>query len=426
MVRQVRRALPFVLAAALILGPAIPAHAAAGDPDPGFGAGGEAFAGFPGRDEAGHAVAVAANGKVIVAGTSESGAFDVEVMRFTTGGVLDNTFDGDGIRKTSFGGTDHGRAVAIQPDGKVVVAGYSLNPAPNSSAIVARYTTTGAFDASFSGDGKKVVNWPGVTQSGAYGVAIQADGKIVLAGFALPGDFAVARLNPNGTYDNTFDGDGRVTIDIGPNDTAFAVAIQDDQKIVVAGNAIADDASAVRFGVARLNTDGTLDGSFSGDGVLRTPFSGEDAYALGVAVQGDGKIVAAGLVTSATATDFALVRYNANGALDTSFAVGGKRSTSFDQNDSANGVAIQGDGKIVAGGATYDGSDTDFALARYTTGGNLDAGFGVGGKVTTGFGAPDFADGVAISPVDGKIVLAGGTLAGPDPSNFAVVRYLVA
>jgi uncharacterized delta-60 repeat protein/uncharacterized repeat protein (TIGR01451 family) len=168
---------------------------------------------------------------------------------------------------------------------------------------------------------------------------------------------------------------------------------------------------------------GDLDPTFGTGGKVTTDFAGSNAGANGVALQADGKIVAAGFADSGSGSDFALARYNPDGSLDASFGTGGKVTTDFaGGSDSAFGVALQADGKIVAAGFADSGSRGDFALARYNPDGSLDASFGTGGKVTTDFaGSGDEAFGVALQ-ADGKIVAAGFAGSG-SRGDFALARY---
>jgi uncharacterized delta-60 repeat protein len=195
-------------------------------------------------------------------------------------------------------------------------------------------------------------------------VAVQGDGKIVAVGLAgTSTDFAIARYNPDGSLDTSFSGDGKQTLDLafGVIAAAFGVAIQADGKIVAAGEA--SDLGA--FALARFNPNGSLDTSFSGDGLQTTEFLFGADTANDLAIQANGRIVAVGVASGgATGQDFALARYNPNGSLDASFSGDGRKRTSFGAFDVANGGALQGDGRIVAVGA----GNGEFALARYLGG----------------------------------------------------------
>ncbi len=317
-------------------------------------------------------------------------------------GDLDTSFDTDGRVTTNLGSTDTGRAVALQSDGKIVVAGSS-----NNLFIVARYNANGSLDTTGFGspNGYVTTNIPNGADA-ANAVALQPDGKIVVAG-SHANDFAVARYNMDGSLDTGFNSTGTRTLHVGSNaDVAYAVAIQSDGKVVVAG------ATNNNFVVARFNSDGSLDtsGSFNPNGYVTTNFPGnvtDAAYA--VALQGDGKIVAAGVSTN----NFAVARYNTNGSLDTTFDTDGMVTTNFGSTDTANAVAVQPDGKIVAAGV----SNNNFSVARYNTNGSLDTTFDTDGMATTDLGASEYGYGVAMQ-WDGKIVVAGRS-----GNNFAVVRY---
>jgi len=349
--------------------------------------------------------------------------FISQATTFAADGDLDTTFDGDGKVTTAIGsGEDQAYGVAIQSDGKIVVAGRSWNGVNDDFAIV-RYNTDGTPDASFDTDGK-VTTAIGSGEDRANGVAIQSDGKIVVAGYRIINDnydFAVVRYNTDGTPDASFDTDGKVTTAIGSgNDFAYGVAIQSDGKIVVAGRSL--NGATYDFAVVRYNTDGSLDTTFDTDGKVTTDIGSSHDFAYGVAIQSDGKIVVAGYSIISGNYDVAVVRYNTDGSPDTGFDTDGKVTTDISSSDYANGVAIQSDGKIVVAGHSSNGVNFDFAVVRYNTNGSLDTTFDTDGKVTTAIGSgEDQANGVAIQS-DGKIVVAGySNISGN--YDFAVVRY---
>ncbi|HQX99461.1 MAG TPA: T9SS type A sorting domain-containing protein, partial [Flavobacteriales bacterium] len=385
-----------------------------GSLDNSFGVNGKETTAFGTGDDIGQSIAIQPDGSIVVAGGANNGTdSDFAVARYNTDGTLDNSFSGDGKMTTDFGTDDYGRSVAIQPDGKVVVAGYSNNGL-YSDLSLARYNTDGTLDNTFSGDGK-VTTDVGPYSDFGYSVAIQPDGRIIVAGGYSY--FAVARFNTDGTLDNSFSDDGKVTTDIGSGEFGQSVAIQPDGRIVVAG--YVGYGTNSEFAVVRYNMDGTLDNSFSDDGIVTTDFGTGDDYGYSVAIQPDAKIVVSGKANG----DFALARYNTDGTLDNSFGVEGKVTTDFGavyaDYDEGWSVAIQPDGKIVVAGYAYG----TFAVARYNTDGTLDNSFGVNGKVTTAFGTGnDRGYSVAIQS-DGKIVVAGSSDSG-GYTEFAVARYL--
>jgi uncharacterized delta-60 repeat protein len=396
-----------------------------GSLDTGFGTDGKVTTAVGFDHEGAYAVAIQSDGKIVAAGDSNAGPdYDFAVVRYNSDGSLDTTFNFTGKVTTPIGpGDDGASAVAIQSDGRIVVAGFAFNGTDNDFAVV-RYNADGSLDSSFDAFGVVTTNF-GTGDDEAFAVAIQSDGKIVVAGDSYNGanlDIALVRYNANGSLDTSFNGTGKVTTAIGTShDEAFAVAIQSDGKIVVAGDS--NNGADFDFAVVRYNSDGGLDTSFNGTGKVTTGIGLSDDEAFGMSIQSDGKIVAAGSSNNGTDIDFAVVRYNTNGSLDTSFGTGGYVTTDFGTgDDEAFGVAIQSDGKIVAAGESNNGADFDFAVVRYNTNGSLDTGFGTGGSVTTAIGPlHDEAFGVAIQS-DGKIVAAGDSYNGTD-YDFAVVRY---
>ncbi|HXF00954.1 MAG TPA: hypothetical protein VN458_11490 [Solirubrobacterales bacterium] len=381
--------------------------------DTSFSGDGKQTTDFGGEDKA-NALALQGDGKIIAVG--EGGNSDFALTRYNLNGSLDTTFSGDGKQTTPFGGPYEAQGVALQSDGKMIVVGDGF--------FITRYNPNGSLDPSFSGDGKQTTDFDQFGQD-ATGVTIQDDGKIVVvgstAGPMLSAYFAVARYNPNGTLDTSFSGDGKQTaISVG-HDEAHGVAIQGDGKIVVVGSGydvVTGDSEGV---LARFNPNGSLDTSFSGDGKQTTDFG---AWS-GVAIQGDGKIVTVGGADGGgTGFDFAIARFNPNGTLDTSFSGDGTQTTDFGDDEGASGVALQGDGRIVTAGVGGGGTFGDFALARYDTDGSLDTSFSGDGKQTTdfGFGADDAANGIAIQG-DGKIVAAGRAGGGATANDFALARY---
>jgi uncharacterized delta-60 repeat protein len=381
--------------------------------DTSFSGDGKQTTDFAGADGA-RGVVLQGDGKIVAVGfAGGSGGGDLAISRYDPSGALDPNFSGDGKQTTKFGGFDGAYGVAVQSDGKIVAAGGAGNVNATAFALT-RYNPDGTLDTSFSGDGKQATDFG--ANDGAHGVALQANGKIVAVGRAGGGGFAVARYNPNGTLDTTFSGDGKQTAHVGSGE-ANAVALQPNGKIVVAGSGGGLGTRSTGFVLARLNPNGSLDTTFAGDGIQTTGF-GNRGEARGVAIQGTDKIVAVGF---AGIGNFALARYNTNGSLDPSFSGDGKQTTDFSGgSDFANGVALQGDGRIVAAGSTTASSaGFAFALARYHPNGSLDTTFSGDGKQTTGFGG--VARGVALQG-DGKIV-AVGSAAITSSNDFALARY---
>jgi uncharacterized delta-60 repeat protein len=407
-----------VAPAALVVGFVLVTGAAAtaGDLDPTFGASGIVTTNL-GGDEAANAVALQADGRIVVAGETTTGSTfgDFAVARYETDGTLDSTFGAGGTAVGDLFSIPAGaRDVVIQPDGKILAAGHALNF--NAFALV-RYNPDGTLDTSF-GSGGKVSFAAGVA---AFGLALQADGKIVAAGDALSASgtrigFAIARFNPDGAPDPSFDGDGRVVTPFSFLGGATSVVLQEDGKIVVAGTGDAN------FALARYNADGSLDTTFDGDGKVSTNLGGFDSI-LALALQPDGKLVAAGLrgsITGGLTRLAAVARFNSDGTLDASFGAGGTLTTDFGGAPEAlaDALSIDPEGRILVAGTRGSGAATDFVVARYDAFGAPDASFGSNGLVTTDLGGTDALQDIALQE-NGRIVVAGFA-----SGDMALARYL--
>ncbi len=387
-------------------------------------------------------------------------------------GSLDTTFGGGRI-VPSFLTPATLADIVIQPDGKLVVIGQVFGNDPTKPNFVARFNSNGTLDTTFNGSGYN----DAYTMSRAASVALQTDGKIVVGGFGPSvqdnqAKFIVARYNPNGTLDTTFNGNGRVITQIGAASVISSINIQTDGKIVAAGSVALNTPGAARdFGLVRYNTDGSLDASFGTGGRAATDINGNsNDVVYDSALQADGKIIVAGSVSDAL-TNLnlpAIVRFNADGTLDATFGAGGKIIKSSSVNSAVQELVIQSDGKIVIVGynfaptrynsngtldITFQGAVNYFAaavtiqpdgkvlaaggepisdgsnvssLTRYNTDGTLDATFGANGRVTTSYTdyaatGGSFINSLVIQP-DGKII-AGGDL--NNPFRFFLARYRV-
>ncbi len=419
------------------------AQAAAGDLDPTFGTGGMVTTDINRSTDIANAVAVQADGKLVVVGqTYKQNDFsgeDFVVTRYNTDGTLDSTFGSGGRVRTDFPGLAAvPSSVVIQPDGKIVVAGgaFPLFTFLGNFELV-RYNPNGSLDRSFGNGGIVTTTFP--AGSYAFAAALQPDGKIIAAGTVfvdfIPGessntDFALARYNPDGSADATFGNGGQVSTDfLGLEDDAFSVLIQLDGKIVAVGSAN-DPATYYDFAAVRYLSNGTLDTTFGVAGKVHTDFGvGGFDRAHSAALQPDGRIVAAGFAISQNGgvQNFAVARYTSNGVLDTTFSGDGKNQIDFGSCcQSAYQVLLQSNGKIVTVGyANTESSDSDFLLARLNPRGSLDASFGVGGKVRTSFGDLNGGANGAALQSDGKIVAVGFQATFSNQwANFALARYL--
>ncbi|MFN9987364.1 MAG: beta strand repeat-containing protein, partial [Pirellula sp.] len=290
---------------------------------------------------------------------------------------------GNGLVLVPAPDTQSARGVVVQSDGKVIVVGGTSvsGDALSPNVAVYRFNADGSVDTSFGNNGSAIIDFAADNDFG-YDVKLQADGKIVIAAQTkLPGvasDYGIIRLNSDGTLDTSFGGTGKVTTAIGTaTDIALTLAIQADGKIVAAGYSSSGNAdwSAVRY-----NTDGSLDTSFGGTGKVVVPFGSGLDIAWGITIQSDGNILLGGSATM-TDTDAAIVRLNADGSLDTSFGGTGQLTSGVAGSDWASAVALQGDGKILLGGT----ANGDMVVTRYLSSGVLDTTFGAAGRAIVDF-----------------------------------------
>jgi uncharacterized delta-60 repeat protein len=425
-------------AAMLLVGllPAPALAAKAGSLDRSFGHDGRKVTDFyhQGGGDGANAVAIQPNGKIVAAGWAGwHHDHHLAIARYRRNGRLDQGFSRDGrtiVRRwsdPSLYGRGEARALAIQPDGKIVAVGRA-----GRNFGVVRFNRDGELDRSFGDRGKVVVEIPSVwgPLTGAYDVAIQPDGKIVIVGgWSTVGAarMALLRFLPDGTPDPSFGQDGRVTESGVPSATATAVALQPDGKIVVSGT---------RWVLARFLPDGSIDPGFGDGGVQeRAPFpsgpGSASVYANDLQLEPDGKIVVAGSGGGGQQYAFGVARYLPDGSLDSGFGNGGGAHVRLehysDIGDYGTALALQPNGRmVVAGTADFRGGNPRFGLARFTRGGSLDNSFAEDGRITTGFRTTDgtttytsgSAEDVAIQR-DGKIVVVGTT-----GRDFAIARYL--
>lgn len=380
-------------------------------------------------DETAQDIVVQVDGKILVAGHSYNNMdYDFALVRYKTDGSLDTqTFGVAGVVTTPIGSADDKiLCMALQSDGKIVVAGTAYMGTKDMIAL-ARYNVDGSLDNTFNGNGFLTTS---IGSNGDYpfGIAIQNDGKIVIVGGSTTStnlDLFVARYNADGSLDPTFDGDGIALPGLSANyaDLANDVKIQSDGKIVVAG--YTNGGLDADFAIVRFNANGSLDNSFDNDGIFTHPIVGTfNEYANALAIQSDGKIVVVGSSNNLF-YDFIITRYNPNGSLDSTFDVDGVVVTDFGVSTdfgAATDVALQNDGKILVTGYKNNATVLNIALNRYLSSGVLDNTFDLDGMVSTEFATTGDATANAISiQSDGKILVAGTNY--DSKTNMAVVRY---
>lgn len=425
------------------------AQTGAGDLDASFGSGGKIMSNLSFSEDFANAAAVQPDGKILAAGRSQGGA----LIRYHGDGTVDTDFGELGVAHPFLPVSQKIHALVIQPDAKIVTVGYWTNLTPDGgfdNAVICRTNPDGTPDTTFGVSwGCRLFQWevePNVYyHSYLYGVALQSDGKIVAVGDVWKHSpdlsknyFGMVRFNADGTFDNSFSNDGRLVTGFGPftqtSGSSFARAVDvhpGSGKIVVAGYTVSIS-DGEDFAVKMVNPDGTLDPGFGTTFFYtgrRTDFLGGNDRAYAVAFQ-DSRVLVAGSATIQNGDeDFAFARYNSNGTLDSSFGFGGMSVTTFGgYSDIIFGIKLQPDGKIIAAGQRsyfhLKQVARDFALARYSPNGFLDPTFSGDGKLTTDFGTTnDVAKAVALQ-ADGKIVAAGFVGAGTYREKFALARYL--
>ena len=345
-----------------------------GTVDTAFGNNGQVINDYAAGAEQFGGVAIQTDGKIVAVGTTETRKTRI-VIRYNADGTTDTTFGTNGIftAPLAFGDTnvtvDEAR-VLLQPDGKILAMGSHKLDAGADIFGVRRLNTDGTLDTSFGDNGLATARFtpfaPNLSDRPSD-FALQADGKIVAAGFANAHDVAVARWNADGTLDNTFGTGGKVQITFGsPDATAWTVTIQPDGKVLIGGRVTINQSDLL---LVRLNTNGTLDTTFDGDGYAAYDFGLFDhAYEIFVR---DNKIITAGVTTEFPAGDFLIARFNMDGSLDTSFGTNGSVKTSINNYDFTYSAAFTPDGKLVIGGFTrFSGGSQgeDFAAVRYNFG----------------------------------------------------------
>lgn len=372
-------------------------------------------------------LAIQHDGKIIAAGEAYTTADNVNtsfaIARYNTDGSLDSTFGENGKQTTRVnnGEDDIVNSLGIQSDGKIIAGGNHFD--------LFRYTSNGAPDSSFNGSGKKIVN-TGLNGQTSNSLTIQADDKIVAAGYAVNGvysDFVVTRINNNGSLDSAFDEDGIQVTNIASSsdDYGNSVAIQNDDKIIVAGYSVfySEANAPAHLAVSRYNADGSPDISFNKGGKLIGSSDQGSTTFNDVAVQPDGRVVAAGLTWNGSNYDFAIIRYNSNGSPDSSFNNNGQQITDLGSDEQQPHIIIQKNDKIILAGTAGQVNSSAVSLMRYNNDGTPDSTFGTGGKVISDLGYL-FANATAVAAQnDDKIIVAVNTVDDGFNSGFIIARY---
>lgn len=404
-----------------------------GLPDTGFGTNGTATISFGTGQNIPSAIALQPDGKIVVAGRYQATNLpQMALARLHANGTLDSSFDGDGKTITTFGAGTISEAMqlSVSTDGKITAAGIIYSP--TRAFGVLQYNSNGSLDTSFDGDGKAM----GLFTDGyndITGIIKQPDGKFLVV--IRPNDFTlvtsdliVRRYNSTLTIDTAFGNNGQIaaTFDTGQNE-AQAAAISPDGKIVVVGKSVPLFGGVSLFAVARYSTNGTIDPTLDYDGKLTTAFEKGDDQLAQLLVLPDDKLIAVGVSAHRhrngdTFRNIILSKYNANGTSDNTFAAAGKSIAVFGQNKNYVAAAVlQNDGKILVGNMYYNAAIDNLyhhEIIRFNANGSLDTAFGINGKAVVDFEVSS----LAVQP-DGKILVAGTGTPNTPNAGYNLTRF---
>lgn len=393
-------------------------NAAAGDLDTSFATNGIALTPLS-RSDVIYGCTVLSNDNIFVVGQAQGYLPRIGTAMYTPNGAEDTSYNGTGKKIITLGGNSQADATAVQNDGQILFCGYSYQTQTDSN--VTRLNTDGSFDTTFNSVG--YANTPVGNGAMANSVVEQTDNSIVVGGLAVDGqgEFMLVRYTSSGALDTSFGTGGIVINVIGYLAQINQIALQSDGKIVAGG--YQQDGNGMTFCLARYETDGSLDTTFGTSGIVTTQAGANgESQISSIAIQTDGKIVAGGYALDNDGVyKFAVARYETDGSLDSGFGTSGITLTQINFESKINSIALQSDGKIIAGGYSYDELATGFALARYNTDGSIDTGFGTNGVTVTtinGRNSESRINSIGIQST-GDIIAAGYS-----NQTFAVARYL--
>jgi uncharacterized delta-60 repeat protein len=412
-------------------------RAQVGTLDYSFGTNGIVLTDFSNSEEYGETLLSLPDGKILVAGKRYTNG--IAIVRYNNDGSIDNTFGVNGKVFTSaafgntFGGW-YGCALAVQEDGKILIGGSDTANNESNFALI-RYSSNGILDNTFGSGGIAAVSIGDFSES-IYSITIQTDQKIIVAGRSSIMDyydynFALVRFNADGSLDNSFGNSGTIITNLGPFSEAYSVVIQNDDKILVSGTAVDPTSYKYCFAAARYNSNGMLDQTFGNAGVVKTSID-DGAYGQSIHVQADNKILITGFYRTQDLYSFGATRYNVNGSLDLTFGTNGIVLYSFNPNLNfmIGSSAIQQNGKIIVAGYIEEGSNYNMLVARFNSNGSLDLNFGTSGFTTiptnstylTPFGGQGIGYGISVDiDVNEKILVAGNSNVNLNP-DFILCR----
>ncbi|MBI2721372.1 MAG: T9SS type A sorting domain-containing protein [Bacteroidetes bacterium] len=387
-----------------------------GSLDTTFGTGGKVITNFgPGSGGQINSLAMQSDGKIIASGSIKH---DFGVIRYNANGTMDLSFGNGGKAIASMPGNviDAAKKVLLQPDGKIILVGITYTSYDNDDILLVRFNSNGSLDSTFGNNGIVFTSF-GSDNDRANSAVLLNDGKILVCGSAenasMYNELLLLRYNSNGTLDTTFNGTGYVKGLSTYGTASDIIQLQNGQFILMCGVLL-----------VRFNPNGTLDNTFSQNGMVNSNSLGR----IAIGIQSNGKIIVAGWrEPEFGSADFAVLRFNPNGSLDSTFGTNGMSTFDFQRRDFCLSMTVQSNGKILlAGWSDSYGTYSKFVVVCFKEDGNVDAGFGVGGITTTDFGTFSQINSVIIQ-ADGKI-LAGGERTYEIASSifqtdFALARY---
>ncbi|MCL7765366.1 T9SS type A sorting domain-containing protein [Polaribacter sp. Z014] len=408
-------------------------HSQNGNLDLSFGTNGIAITDVSNNslDDTSASVIVKDNGSILQTGSAKNtmGNKDFSLVQYDSNGLLDTAFGTNGITILDINGSDEiANSSVLQSDGKIITVGYTSNT--TTDIIVARFNSNGTLDTSYAINGIFTYNSGG--DDYAKRVTILPDNKILI-GCEISSDYGVIKISETGIIETSFGTNGIVTTDLGLGDNLSGLQLQSDGKILIVGTSGkmgAGDGDVYDKALIRYNSDGSLDTSFNATGIIFTSFeNGKNDGGYSINIQSDGKIIVNGSSEDIQGFDkIALARYNINGSIDATFGTNGTTFTNYSDYDLSFTSLIQNDGKIIIGGYFINITtlQRDFILSRYNTNGVLDNTFGANGITTTDLNnsSRDFGYSLAFQ-TNNKILLAGYTKENGGTYDFAIARYTI-
>lgn len=376
------------------------------------------------RNDYAECMLIQPDGRILVGGMSVGVSGAIALVRYLPNGSLDPTFGSGGVVLTTVDqqAVEEGlMGIALQADGKIVGVGGSYVTGSGLRAVTLRYNADGSLDDTFNGDGIRVDSFGPMGHDVLNAVAIQTDGKVIAVGSSrgpLSQDAIVVRYTTTGNLDASFSDNGYDALDVDVvDDQANAVVLQPDGRILLAGRT-EPSVGNTQFMLARYDEDGDLDPSFGTDGVVVSAFSSGSDWAHALALQPDGKVLAGGEVAAGANSNMAVARYDVDGELDLSFGTAGLKIIVIDAVSSAHAIGVLSDGRIAVGGT----SNGQFGAAMLQANGPLDLGFSNDGRVTHVQGAMSEGSALAIQS-DGRLLIAGNSVMGAPQVDIVLLRY---